>query len=79
MAAVPIQGMSLLNLENKTRQVSYLKKTHDSHICILNLAVESFFCCFVQQQPKIAHEQGAGSQCTKCGPKCPGMDLHFWR
>lgn len=44
------QGLSLLNLENKTRQ-----------------------------QPKIAHEQGAGSQCTKCGPKCAGFDLHYWR
>lgn len=33
----------------------------------------------LRQQPKIAHEIGAGSQCTRCGPKCAGFDLHFWR
>lgn len=44
MAAVPIQGMSLLNLENKTRQVSYILK---NHICIPHLTVESpFFVVF---------------------------------
>jgi len=32
-----------------------------------------------RQQPKIAHEHGAGSRCSRCGPKCAGFDLHYWR
>jgi len=30
-------------------------------------------------RPYLAHERGAGSPCLKCGPKCEGLDLHFWR
>nr|XP_002734641.1 PREDICTED: testin-like [Saccoglossus kowalevskii] len=25
------------------------------------------------------HEVGAGAPCLKCGDRCPGLDLHFWR
>ncbi|CAG9861683.1 unnamed protein product [Phyllotreta striolata] len=28
---------------------------------------------------KLGHEAGAGAPCLKCGDKCPGLDLHFWR
>lgn len=28
---------------------------------------------------KLGHEAGAGAPCQKCGDKCPGLDLHFWR
>ncbi|XP_002123524.2 testin [Ciona intestinalis] len=27
----------------------------------------------------LTHEVGAGAPCLKCGDKCPGLDLHFWR
>nr|XP_039264905.1 testin-like [Styela clava] len=27
----------------------------------------------------LTHEVGAGAPCLKCGNKCPGLDLHFWR
>uniref|UniRef100_H2YE77 Testin n=1 Tax=Ciona savignyi TaxID=51511 RepID=H2YE77_CIOSA len=27
----------------------------------------------------MTHEVGAGAPCLKCGDKCPGLDLHFWR
>jgi len=29
--------------------------------------------------PRLAHELGAGAECTKCGEACPGFQLHFWR
>ena len=32
-----------------------------------------------KSQPVIAHDLGAGQLCVKCGPKCPGFQLHFWR
>lgn len=28
---------------------------------------------------RLGHESGAGAPCLKCGDKCPGLDLHFWR
>uniref|UniRef100_A0AAR5Q7A9 Testin n=2 Tax=Dendroctonus ponderosae TaxID=77166 RepID=A0AAR5Q7A9_DENPD len=28
---------------------------------------------------RLGHEAGAGAPCLKCGDKCPGLDLHFWR
>ncbi|XP_018572172.1 uncharacterized protein LOC108911667 [Anoplophora glabripennis] len=28
---------------------------------------------------RLGHETGAGAPCLKCGEKCPGLDLHFWR
>ncbi|CAG9814588.1 unnamed protein product [Phaedon cochleariae] len=28
---------------------------------------------------RLGHEAGAGAPCLKCGEKCPGLDLHFWR
>ncbi|XP_066934592.1 testin-like isoform X1 [Clytia hemisphaerica] len=28
---------------------------------------------------KLGHERGHGAECLKCGPKCEGLDLHFWR
>ena len=33
----------------------------------------------LKSQPVIAHDLGAGQLCVKCGPKCPGFQLHFWR
>uniref|UniRef100_H2YE76 Testin n=1 Tax=Ciona savignyi TaxID=51511 RepID=H2YE76_CIOSA len=30
-------------------------------------------------QKVLTHEVGAGAPCLKCGDKCPGLDLHFWR
>lgn len=27
----------------------------------------------------LGHDLGAGSACLKCGPACPGLDLHYWR
>eukprot|EP00794_Sanderia_malayensis_P006934 gene6934-7713_t len=30
-------------------------------------------------QRALAHEKGSGAPCQKCGPKCEGLDLHFWR
>lgn len=30
-------------------------------------------------QTTLAHEKGAGAACRVCGPKCEGLDLHFWR
>ena len=27
----------------------------------------------------LAHEVGEGAQCTVCGNKCPGFQLHYWR
>jgi len=33
----------------------------------------------LKSQPVIAHDLGAGQLCIKCGPKCPGFQLHFWR
>lgn len=32
-----------------------------------------------RKQPLLAHEKGAGAVCMNCGPKCIGLDLHFWR
>ncbi|XP_050737887.1 uncharacterized protein LOC127009154 isoform X3 [Eriocheir sinensis] len=28
---------------------------------------------------RLAHDLGAGAKCKKCGDKCPGFELHFWR
>lgn len=28
---------------------------------------------------KLGHERGAGAPCLKCGPRCEGLDLHYWR
>nr|CAH7752482.1 unnamed protein product [Callosobruchus chinensis] len=28
---------------------------------------------------RLGHETGAGAACLKCGDRCPGLDLHFWR
>ena len=33
----------------------------------------------LKSQPVIAHDLGAGQKCIKCGPTCPGFQLHFWR
>jgi len=33
----------------------------------------------LKSRPVIAHNLGAGAECTVCGPKCPGFQLHFWR
>ncbi|ROT74701.1 putative testin isoform X1 [Penaeus vannamei] len=32
-----------------------------------------------KRRPRLAHEIGAGAKCKKCGDKCPGFELHFWR
>ncbi|XP_032223003.1 testin isoform X2 [Nematostella vectensis] len=28
---------------------------------------------------KLGHERNEGAKCLKCGDKCEGLDLHFWR
>ena len=33
----------------------------------------------IKRKPKLAHELGEGAQCTQCGDKCPGFQLHYWR
>ncbi|MPC16263.1 Testin [Portunus trituberculatus] len=32
-----------------------------------------------KRKPRLAHDLGAGAKCNKCGDKCPGFELHFWR
>ncbi|KAK7067810.1 hypothetical protein SK128_027977, partial [Halocaridina rubra] len=32
-----------------------------------------------KRKPRLAHELGAGVKCKKCGDKCPGFELHYWR
>eukprot|EP00112_Aurelia_sp_Birch-Aquarium-sp1_P010907 Seg2307.4 transcript_id=Seg2307.4/GoldUCD/mRNA.D3Y31 product="Protein espinas" protein_id=Seg2307.4/GoldUCD/D3Y31 len=32
-----------------------------------------------EEQKSLGHEKNAGAACLKCGPKCEGLDLHFWR
>ncbi|KAL7642921.1 UNVERIFIED_CONTAM: hypothetical protein RMT77_006210 [Armadillidium vulgare] len=32
-----------------------------------------------KRKPHLAHEMGAGAKCRKCGDKCSGFQLHFWR
>lgn len=32
-----------------------------------------------KRKPRLAHDLGAGAKCRKCGDKCPGFELHFWR
>ncbi|KAF0293908.1 Testin [Amphibalanus amphitrite] len=29
--------------------------------------------------PRLCHELGQGAPCLRCGPACPGFDLHYWR
>ena len=29
--------------------------------------------------PRLCHELGRGAPCLRCGPVCPGFDLHYWR
>lgn len=33
----------------------------------------------LKQEKSLGHEKNAGAACKKCGPKCEGLDLHFWR
>ncbi|KAF2360340.1 PET domain [Trinorchestia longiramus] len=33
----------------------------------------------LQRKNRLAHEIGAGAACLKCGDKCPGFELHYWR
>ncbi len=30
-------------------------------------------------KPRLAHELGQGSRCSRCGDECPGFQLHYWR
>ncbi|XP_068224036.1 uncharacterized protein [Palaemon carinicauda] len=32
-----------------------------------------------KRKPRLAHDLGAGAKCNKCGDKCSGFELHFWR
>ena len=33
----------------------------------------------LNRKARLAHEIGAGAPCNKCGSKCPGFELHYWR
>lgn len=32
-----------------------------------------------KKKPALLHEMGQGAPCLKCGDKCPGLALHYWR
>jgi len=33
----------------------------------------------LKKRPGLAHELGQGAPCLRCGEKCPGFQLHYWR
>uniref|UniRef100_A0A6A7G322 Testin n=1 Tax=Hirondellea gigas TaxID=1518452 RepID=A0A6A7G322_9CRUS len=33
----------------------------------------------LNRKARLAHDLGAGAPCLKCGDKCPGFELHYWR
>ncbi|KRZ20728.1 Testin, partial [Trichinella pseudospiralis] len=53
--------------------------THSQNVSMKTDVKSAIYALENKKKPVLAHEFGFGSPCRKCGEKCPGLELHFWR
>ncbi|KRZ51287.1 Testin [Trichinella nativa] len=63
------------SIHNKFMSVS----THSQNVTMKTDVKSAIYAFENKKKQVLAHEFGFGSPCRKCGEKCPGLELHFWR